>query len=50
MDTYNFSNEQIDQACQQVEKALVTYGVERREALRIRLTFEEVLLEYQEKL
>ena len=29
---------------------MVTYGVERREALRIRLTFEEVLLEYQEKL
>lgn len=50
MDNYSFSNTQIDQACQQVEKALVAYGVERREALRIKLTFEEVLLEYQEKL
>ena len=50
MDNYIFSNEQIDQACQQVEKALVVYGVERREALRIKLTFEEVLLEYQEHL
>lgn len=49
MDKYIFSNEQIDQACQQVEKALVAYGVERREALRIKLTFEEVLLEYQNK-
>ena len=46
MDKYIFSNVQIDQACQQVEKALVSYGVERREALRIKLTFEEVLLEY----
>lgn len=49
MDTYIFSNSQIDQACQQVEKALVAYGVERREALRIKLTFEEILLEYQNK-
>lgn len=46
---YSFSNTQIDQTCQQVEKALVAYGVERREALRIKLTFEEVLLEYQKK-
>ena len=50
MDEYNFSNTQIDHACQQVEKALLLYGVERREALRIKLTFEEVLLEYQEKI
>ena len=28
MDKYVFSNEQIDQACQQVEKALLSYGVE----------------------
>ena len=49
MDNYIFSNTQIDQACQKVEKALVAYGVERREALRIKLTFEEVLLEYQNK-
>ena len=50
MDKYIFSNEQIDQACRQVEKAMISYGVERREALRIKLTFEEVLLEYQGKL
>ena len=48
MDKYIFSNTQINQACQQMEKALVAYGVEQREALRIKLTFEEVLLEYQE--
>ena len=50
MEKYVFSNAQIDQASQQVEKMLASYGVERREALRIKLTFEEVLLEYQEKL
>ena len=50
MDKYVFSNEQIDRACQQVEKAMISYGVERREALRIKLTLEEVLLEYQGKL
>lgn len=33
-----------------MEKALVGYGVERREALRIKLTFEEILLEYQKNL
>lgn len=49
MDKYSFSNTQIDIACRQVEKALVAYGVERREALRIKLTFEEILLEYQER-
>ena len=48
MDKYSFSNTLIDQACQQVEKALVVYGVDRREALRIKLTFEEVLLKYQD--
>ena len=49
MDKYSFSNTQIDIACRQVEKALVAYGVEHREALRIKLTFEEILLEYQER-
>ena len=33
-----------------MEKDLVSYGVERREAIRIKLTFEEILLEYQEHL
>ena len=49
MEKYIFSNAQIDHACQQVEKALAAYGVERREALRMKLTFEEILLEYQQK-
>lgn len=48
MEKYSFTNAQVNQACRQVEKALLAYGVDRREALRIRLTFEEVLLEYQE--
>lgn len=47
MEKYIFSNAQIDQASQQVEKMPTSYGVERREALRIKLAFEEVLLEYQ---
>lgn len=50
MEKYVFSNTQINLACQQVEKSLIAYGVERREALRIKLAFEEVLLEYQESL
>ena len=50
MEKYVFSNTQIEKASQQVDKTLATYGVERREALRIKLTFEEILLEYQEKL
>ena len=50
MEKYVFSNTHIDQAIQHLEKALLSYGVERREALRITLTFEEVLLEYQGKL
>lgn len=49
MDKYIFTNSQINQACQQVEKTMIAYGVERREALRTKLTFEEVLLEYQNK-
>lgn len=48
MEPYVFSNTQINQACQQVEKSLLAYGVERREALRVKLTLEEVLLDYQE--
>ena len=50
MEKYVFSNTQINLACQQVEKSLIAYGVEYREALRIKLTFEEVLLEYQASL
>ena len=43
----NFSNSNIDLACEEVGKFLSTAGVERREALRTKLTFEEALLEYQ---
>ena len=46
---YHLSNGYIDLACEDVGKFLVSAGVERREALRIKLTFEEVLLEYQSK-
>ena len=47
---YEFSNSGIDLACEEIEKFLAQSDVERREVLRIRLTFEEILLEYQAKL
>ena len=50
MEHYNFSNSNIDLACEEVGEFLAKVGVERREALRTKLTFEEVLLEYQSKL
>ena len=49
METFRFSNSDIDLACERVGEFLAKSGVERREALRIKLTFEEVLLEYQAK-
>ena len=49
MESFNFSNSNIDLSCEQVGEFLATSGVDRREALRQRLTFEEVLLEYQAK-
>ena len=49
METFNFSNSNIDLACEEVGKFLASAGVDRREALRLKLTFEEVLLEYQSK-
>ena len=49
MEQYNFSNSSIDLACEEVGIFLTSAGVEKREALRIKLTFEEMLLEYQEK-
>ena len=45
----NFSNSNIDLACEEVGNFLAKIGVERREALRTKLTFEEALLEYQAK-
>ena len=50
MEQYNFSNSNIDLACEEVGEFLSKVGVERREALRTKLTLEEVLLEYQSKL
>ncbi|MBR5597315.1 MAG: hypothetical protein IKW30_07905 [Lachnospiraceae bacterium] len=50
MEQYNFSNNNIELACEKVDKFLSSLDVEHREVLRIRLTFEEVLLKYREKL
>lgn len=50
MEQYSFSNSDIDLACEEVGRFLAKAGVERREALRTKLTFEEVLLEYQDAL
>lgn len=47
MEQYNFSNSNIDLACKEVGEFLSKAGVERRDLLRIKLTVEEVLLEYQ---
>lgn len=49
METFHLSNSDIDLACEEVGAFLAKAGVDRREALRIKLTFEEVLLEYQAK-
>ena len=50
MGQYTFSNSNIDLACEEVGSFLAKVGVERREALRTKLTLEEVLLEYQDRL
>ena len=47
MEQYSLSNNHIIQVCEKIEKFLVSTNVERREALRIKLALEEVLLEYQ---
>lgn len=49
MEQYIFSNKDIDRAIGKVEEFLDSSGVERREALSIRLSFEEVLLNYRER-
>lgn len=49
MEQFDFSNSNIDLACEKVGEFLISSGVDRREVLRIKLTFEEVLLEYQAK-
>ena len=50
MEQFNFSNSSIDLACESVGEFLLKADVDRREALRTKLMFEEVLLEYQAKL
>ena len=47
MEQYNLSNSNIDLACEKVGSFLASAGVDKREALRIKLTLEETLLEYQ---
>ena len=49
MELSRFLNTNIDLACEHVGNFLVSAGVERREALRVKLTLEEALLQYQEK-
>ena len=49
MKQYNFSNSNIDLTCEEIGVFLASYGVDKREALRIKLTLEEILLEYQTK-
>lgn len=49
MEQYVFSNSDIDEESSRVEKFLASVGVEHREALSIKLSFEEVLLDYKEK-
>ena len=44
MKIYLLSNTNIDLACEEVGSFLLQAGVERREALRAKLTLEEVLL------
>ena len=47
MEQLKFSNSNIDLACEDVGYFLTSVGVEKREVLRIKLTLEEMLLEYQ---
>ena len=49
MEEHSFSNSSIALACEDVGVFLTSVGVEKREALRIKLTLEEILLEYQAK-
>ena len=46
MEEHSFSNSSIALACEDVGVFLTSVGVEKREALRIKLTLEEILLEY----
>ena len=49
MEQYKFSNSDIDLSCERVGKFLTKAGVDRRETIRAKFTFEEILLKYQDK-
>jgi len=49
LEQLDFSNSNIDLTCEDVGAFLTSVGVEKREALRIKLTLEEILLDYQAK-
>ena len=49
MEQLKFSNSNIDLACEDVGVFLTSVGVDKREVLRIKLTLEELLLDYQER-
>lgn len=49
MEQYYLTNSNIDLICETIGDFLAKCGVERRETLRAKLTFEELLLEYQSK-
>ena len=49
MEKYILTNDNINSACDDIEKALANFQVERREALRIKLMLEEELLAYQSR-
>ena len=49
MEQLDFSNNNIDLVCEDVGVFLTSVGVEKREALRIKLSLEEILLDYQER-
>ena len=49
MQQHLFTNSSIDLACAEVGRFLESAKVDRREALRIKLTLEEVLLKYQSR-
>ena len=43
----SLTNENVDQACEEIERFLTKRGVERKERLRIKLGAEEALMTYQ---
>lgn len=50
MNSYIFTNENIDKASEDIGGFLSSINVEQRESISIKLYFEEVLLEYQKRL